>query len=804
MRLDARTPTRRGLPRNILEDLVALAAQLCSTCAAVVSLSDRHGRHSIVAAIGIDPTDANALALCTRTALESDGRFVAPGACPGSDSGPRSGGGRAFAGTALRSTLGHHIGALGILNTTPHTFSREQLASLERLARHAAALVELSAAAEQQTESVGTRARTETALAISERNLRRLEAVFETLPDLVVLTDVEGRATFLNSAARRMLGLGPMSPVSDVRLEHFHPADKQPLLEAATAEARRDGVWRGDNVIVGSDHRRREVAQVIVAPQGQEGGRECLATFIRDVSDLRHQQRMLRESEHRFRQVVEHVTDVLFEQDTDGRWTFLNSAWSDMTGFPVDESLGRHYEEFVHPDDARSSRNRFEELMSGGQHRGARAVRYVTNDGEFRWIEARARRLSGADGTPLGTAGTLRDVTAQRAMADEIDRAHKQAVQSFSRISEFLANVSHEIRTPLNGVLGLTTILLDTTLSAEQRQYASGVHHSAETLLTLVNDILDISKIEAGGLTIEQVAFAVRPWLDEVVAPAFARGRAKGLQMHVDASPEMPARLIADPTRTRQILANLLDNAMKFTASGSVSVAVAPYADANGRRMARFAVQDSGIGIAPDQHAAVFEKYRQADSSTTRRYGGTGLGLAICRQLATLLEGEIGLESVEGQGTSFWFTIPLAAAPDAEDAPSNPRPAAAVQATSRVPRVLLVEDNPTNQFVARRFLEKAGCQVELAANGAEAVARASERAFDVIFMDCQLPVLDGYEATRQIRAGTTCAAVPIVAMTAHAMTGDREKCLAAGMNDYVPKPLKPELVAAALSRALAK
>ena len=513
------------------------------------------------------------------------------------------------------------------------------------------------------------------------------------------------------------------------------------------------------------------------------------------------QQRLI-ESEYRFRQVVEQVTDVLFEQDRDGRWTFLNPAWTDITGFDVDDCLGHHYHEFVHPDDIGGARERFAQLLDGRDHAGIHAVRYVTADGDFRWIEARARRLVHDDGTPRGTIGTLRDVTMQRAMADEIDRSHRHAVMSFGRISEFLANVSHEIRTPLNGVLGLTTILLDTMLSEEQRQYASGVHQSADTLLALVNDILDISKIEAGGLTIEQVSFAIRPWLDDVLAPSFVRARKKGLHTQLIVSDEMPARLIADPTRTRQILGNLMDNAVKFTSRGAIAVSVTPHVNAAGRRTARFVVTDSGIGIPPGQHGTVFEKYRQADSSTTRRYGGTGLGLAICRQLATLMEGEIGLESVEGQGTSFWFTIPLAAAPDAEDAPAQQRPAAPVEEAPRTPLVLIAEDNPTNQLVARRFLEREGCRVELVTNGAEAVTAAAAQRFDVIFMDCQMPLMDGYEATRRIRLGLTSADAPIVAMTAHAMTGDRERCLAAGMSDYVSKPLTRAQIGSVLARVL--
>jgi CheY-like chemotaxis protein len=233
-----------------------------------------------------------------------------------------------------------------------------------------------------------------------------------------------------------------------------------------------------------------------------------------------------------------------------------------------------------------------------------------------------------------------------------------------------------------------------------------------------------------------------------------------------------------------------------------VTVVLVPSHSPDGKHMLRVSVTDSGIGIPLDKQAVVFEKYRQADSSTTRRYGGTGLGLAICRQLATLMDGDIGLESNEGVGSTFWFAIPLAAAP-MEEEPVNEEPAAVATApeSRSNPRALLVEDNPTNQFVARRFIEKAGCVVEVASNGAEALEKIAEADFDLVFMDCQMPIMDGYEATKRIRQGRL-AGVPIIAMTAHAMKGDRERCLAVGMTEYLSKPLKPEVVAEMIDRVL--
>ncbi len=509
------------------------------------------------------------------------------------------------------------------------------------------------------------------------------------------------------------------------------------------------------------------------------------------------------QKEGRFRHLVEYVEDVLFEQDANGRWIFLNPAWTTVTGYAVEESLGRSYTEFLHPDDATASRSRFEGLLETGTHDGVHASRYATSGGTWCWLEARVRRHVGPDGKLLGTIGTLRDVTAQREMADELVRAHDQALRSSALMSDFLATMSHEIRTPLNGVIGLTTILLDTSLTDDQREIAASAQRSADALLSLVNDILDISKIEADKVTIELMPFDLRRWANDVTGPSFARARGKGLDVRLVVDSGLPAEVTGDPTRCRQILANFLDNAVKFTESGRVSVHIAPLTTPNGRTMVRVAVTDSGIGIPPEQRANVFEKYRQAEQSTTRRFGGTGLGLAICRQLALRMEGCVGLESEVGKGSTFWYTVPLVApgpGQPVEAAPPAPEESTAPPALP----VLLVEDNPTNQFVARRMLEKAGCHVEVVANGAEALERLKNRTFAIVFMDCQMPVMDGYEATRRIRQMSgPVAAVPIIAMTANAMAGDRERCLEAGMSDYVSKPLKPALLHEALHRAVA-
>jgi len=792
-----------------LLDLAVLAAAICDAPVGFVTLTDGE-RQAPAALQGLARADTRYLVCAEAAMRERSGALLV--AYTASDA--RVGGAhmllnepaiRSCAVVVLEAADGRRIGTLGIVDFRPKNISADQQRALNSLARHAATLFEYTMSAEERASATLKRNVATDVFGTGDAEQRHLAALADGLPELVALADLEGRLIHLNPTGVAMTGIP--ADGGGRRLSDLHPADRHALLDVGIAAALGDGLWQGDSVLVQHDGELLTVSQVIVVPRDASGRPACLATVARDESEQRRQDELLRLSEHRLRQVIEHVADVLFEQDLEGRWIFLNPAWSEATGFTTEESVGRNFVDFVHPDDAKGARERFGLLLREGMLDATLPVRYLTRDGQFRWMEARARRLTDADGRPVGAIGTLRDVTTQRAMAEEIGRAHQQALTSSAMMSEFLANMSHEIRTPLNGVLGLT-ILVETDLNPEQRQLATGAQTSAETLLSLVNDILDISKIEAGNVMIEQVPFDIRDWVDEVTELGFSKARGKGLDVRLDVSAELPPRIVGDPARTGQILTHLIDNAVKFTPAGTVSVVAVPGTALDGRRVLRVSVTDSGIGIAPDKHELAFEKYRQGDSSTTRRYGGTGLGLAICRQLVTLMEGEIGFESTEGLGSTFWFAIPLAAARSAEPSPRtasavSPREAGTdtVVVTARVPAALLVEDNPTNQFVAKRFIEKAGCSVDVAANGAEALEKISTTDYDIVFMDCQMPIMDGYEATKRIRQGRL-SGVPIVAMTAHAMKGDRERCLAVGMTEYLSKPLKPDVVAEMVDRML--
>jgi PAS domain S-box-containing protein len=511
-------------------------------------------------------------------------------------------------------------------------------------------------------------------------------------------------------------------------------------------------------------------------------------------------------SEYLQRAILDNIPDPAWVKNLDGTLVSVNNAWLEITGAAPEQAIGRSFAEFFPPE----SVTRFQEddRIVTAMRRPLRTESTMTDrQGRLRTFETYKAPLCGPEGNVTGTIGIARDITERKQMEDSLRSAMLGAEAAVVAKSDFLANMSHEIRTPMNGVIGMTGLLLETNLDAEQRRYAETIRSSGEFLLALMNDILDYSKIEAGKLVIEAEDFDLRVLLKDLSAPMTLRAQSKGLQFRWSVDPRVPAHLRGDSGRLRQILANLSGNAVKFTERGEVSVQVSLISETANEAVVRFTVRDTGIGISPEGQPKLFEKFTQADTSTTRRYGGTGMGLAISKQLAELMGGEIGVSSRAGAGSEFWFTARLAKATRSSAlvsaaAPAHISPAAPPVVKRRGARILVAEDNIVNQEVALGILHKLGLHAEAVADGVEAIEALKTLPYDLVLMDVQMPEMDGLEATRVIRDPLSPVLnhrIPIIAVTAHAMRSDRENCLQSGMNDYLTKPISAHALVDALN-----
>ncbi|HEX6722136.1 MAG TPA: PAS domain-containing protein [Burkholderiaceae bacterium] len=637
----------------------------------------------------------------------------------------------------------------------------------------------------------------------------------------VLLIDA-GRIVYANAQAAKLLGRPPGALIG-LETADLLPADalarhrtalQNVLQHGGTAHneyqlQRPDGAWVA--IAVSSSGIAYEGRTAALAVLHDIGGRlraDAELKTRRDQLEALVQERTLAlsRSEAFARTIADNLPGRIVYWDRDMRCLFANRGYCEWFGFKREDIVGRTVDVIFPATRWRPVEPQIQAALAGQTQTfereetdqlGRPATTLVhflpdTAEGEVRGFYVFAMDI------------TERKLANQRlqALNDELVIERDKAQAAGRAKSAFLANMSHEIRTPMNAIIGLTHLMQRDTRDALGQQRLGKVADAAHHLLGIINDVLDLSKIDAGKIELEAVDFD----LDEIIARSCSMvagpAHAKGLQLQVDSS-DLPRHVRGDPTRLSQVLVNLLGNAVKFTEQGSVSLRGSLLAREGERLSLRFEVRDTGIGIEPERVGKLFDAFEQSDSSTTRRFGGTGLGLAVTRQLVELMGGEVGVHSTPGVGSTFWVTVrvlPAPARPEPPDAAA--RVAAPPKRAQFHARVLLAEDNLINQEVARELLRAAGCEVDVADNGQRAVEMARAGGYDLILMDVQMPELDGIEATRRIRALPGLSRLPIVAMTANAFSEDRAACLAAGMNDHVAKPVHAATLYDTLARWL--
>ena len=801
---------------------------------------------------------------------------------------------------------------------------------------------------------------------LAERE-KDLSITLNSIGDAVIATNEDGLVTRMNPVAEQLTGwsLAEAAGARVSEIFRIYQCSSRQIIVCPISEVLNTGrtiELGNDTTLRARDGTERQISDSAAPIRDEEGNIRGAVLIFHDVTEQHRIKEVLLDSEKKLKTLIANVPGITYRCAYDSHWTmvFISDEVQRMAGYPASDFLNnqvRSFASIIHPEDVVP----VEQAVAEGLRKNACyeiEYRIMRGDSEYLWVYDKGQGIYDAQGKLQWLDGVIIDIHARREAEEAYKKAiaelettnddlknisrqaadlARQAEQANAAKSEFLANMSHEIRTPMNGIIGMSSLLLETELSTEQRQYADVVKNSCENLLSLINDILDFSKIEAGKLSLEQISFDLRPTLENAIEMMAIRAHEKKLELACMIDPETPSLLFGDPGRLRQIILNLVGNAIKFTERGEVVLSVSVAEEFDQEVVLRFAIKDTGIGVAPEHLPRLFTAFTQVDGSTTRKYGGTGLGLAISKQLTELMQGDIGVSSEPGKGSEFWFTARFLRQTDdklSEDLPmadirgirilvvddhainrllvtnllkswgcryseaeggnaalkmlesavddgdpyfvalldmlmpsmdgrdlcarikNNPRLASTrlvlltslgqrgdaewihkagfvgyltkplrqsqlhdclamvvgmsegrqtitsdlitrhrvLEAHRRNVRILLVEDNLTNQEVALITLKKLGYRADLATNGEEAIRLLSEHNYSLVLMDCQMPVMDGFEATVNIRSGkckVINSAVPIIAMTANAMQGDRERCLAAGMDDYIAKPVQP-------------
>lgn len=774
-------------PEPAFDDIAALAADLFGTPMAAVSLVDDE-RQWFKARVGLDvcetPRDQ---AFCAHAlALEANDVMVVEDASqdPRFATNPFVTGPahiRFYAGALLTDPQGHNLGTLCVIDTTPRPRpAAAELARLQNLARRVVDQLE--------------RVRCERELAEQKRLLGMAEVMSGLGHWRLDLST--GRMTW-SSEMYRIYGVdGVEGEAVDVDrvlgvLDDSGGAAARALFDKAIRE--RSG-YQYERRFRRADGEERHLHSRGGCELNERGEVVALFGVVQDITERNRAFERLAKSQARYKLLADHMADVVTRLQLDGASDYISPAVGDLLGYEPREMAGRPAQAFVHPEDVPLIEDAYGRLARGEseitlQHRAQH------RDGHPVWVETRFRLVRDEVDQPKEIVAVIRDISERRALEAQLAAARDAAEAANRAKSEFLANMSHELRTPLNGVIGFSRLLAESPgLAGDDRRRVLHVREAAEALNTLINDVLDFSKLEARAVQLEARPFSVGDLVSEALAMVEPQAAEKGVSLKICG--DDPGVLVGDKYRLRQVLLNFLSNAVKFTTDGVVTVRLAT--QDGGRPEAlriRLEVVDQGVGISPEKLPALFNRFSQADGSVTRTYGGTGLGLAISRELIELMGGQVGVASEVGTGSTFWFEVELARGSAA------PRRERAENGRTIYPgrRVLVVDDVALNRELFLEMLAQHGCQVDLAADGEEAVAAVRRQAYDLVLMDVHMPVMDGMAAARAIRA-LGFAELPILALTASGTPEQVESCLVAGMDGHLLKPLSPQDLERALAR----
>jgi PAS domain S-box-containing protein len=641
----------------------------------------------------------------------------------------------------------------------------------------------LVAFARDVTEAGRTRARLQEA----EQSFREL---IDRLEDGYFEFDLQGTFRFVNDAYCRIIGYSADELIganyNDVAIDPMHA---QRMFDAYRGVYQTGQPLKSFDFTVTCKNGAKKYVEDSVSLKRDGGARPIGFVGIRrDCTARRIAEARLRQSEERYRNVLAQLEDGYFEVTVDGTYEYVNDAFCRIVGLRAEQLIGHSYREFFDEPTQRFLYTAYRRVYQTGEPLKTFEYSLLANDGTRRHVEDSVTLRRDAAGAPIGFRGVRRDITARKEAEQELGKARDAAEAANRAKSEFLANMSHEIRTPMNGIIGMTELALQTELTAYQIDCLTTVKTSAAALMTIINDILDFSKIESRRLELEAAPFSLADTIAETVRPLAVQAHKKGLELITDLPVDIPATLIGDAVRLRQVLTNLVGNAVKFTERGHVMLAVSQESHEGGRVALRFAVSDTGIGIPPEKHATIFEAFSQADGSTTRRFGGTGLGLAISSTLVTLMGGEIALHSEPDRGSTFSFTIVF-------DTAVSRTTLLTIERRLEGVRVLIVDDNAVNRQVFEAQAIHWGMSPAVVAGGREALAALADakqagKPFDLVLLDAQMPELDGFEVAGRIAERADLAGATIMMLTSGGQYGDASRCHELGVAAYLTKPVK--------------